>query len=135
LQKLVGEDSVKDQIDQAITAALSGEESGTQKYALSGDLDNAENRIKDLEDIVTTEAVQNWNTQADWTETNESSIAFIKNKPTNLITAETLFTYGEGETATQKTIAELFAYIATLEARIATLEGHHPTEDDEGTAT
>ena len=78
---------------------------------------------------ITQTDIDNWNNaeqnvQSDWNVTSTSSDAYIKNKPdlSTMIKQETTFEYTYNGTTSQKTIADLFNYIATLEARIKTLE-------------
>ena len=84
LEQLVGNTAVATQISTAIDAAL--KTGDVDKYALASELTSISNRIKDLEDIVTTEKVAQWNSaeanvQSNWTEADSNSDAYIKNKP------------------------------------------------------
>ena len=86
---------------------------------------------------VTNEQIEQWNTaeenvQADWAETDTTKDSFILNKPTNLVTEDSTFTYRalidkagtEITGATSITILTLLDKIAELEERIYALE--HP---------
>ena len=133
LKALVGDTAVAIQITNAIAEALTS--GNTNKYALASELNALANRVKNLEDLIDSDKVAKWETQADWNESIETSLAFIKNKPNldNVIRTTTKFTYSYNDATTQMTIEGLLAYIASLEARIAALElqpGPEPSEPD-----
>ena len=80
---------------------------------------------------ITTANITQWNkaeqnVQGDWNETSTTSDAYIKNKPdlSAMVQTNTKFAYTYDGTSSQKTIDEMFAYIATLEARIKALESN-----------
>lgn len=117
-------DIAKNASDIAALQTASGE-TGTNVSGLT-------TRIDDLEAIVTEDAVNTWvNIQSDWTEADEASTAFIKNKPDleNLVKTTTEFNYTYNEVTTPLTIDGLLSYIAKLEERIYNLE--NPPESDE----
>ena len=118
LQNLVGEKSVETQISEAITAE------NLAQYALATELDTAEERITAIE-----ENIENWNKaeeniQSNWLEEDETSDAYIQNKPnlSDVVKLDTTFDYVYNETITAMTISTLMEKIAELEARIAILE-------------
>ena len=56
---------------------------------------------------------------------------FVKTDALNsYIKKDDTFTYGEGESATQKTIQDMFNYILTLENRIKTLEDQLNSQEE-----
>ena len=84
--------------------------------------------IEDLELLINLEKVTQWNAaeqnvQSDWNETDNAKDSYIKNKPTNLITSNTTFTYGEQ----QMIISKLFEKVAELEQEIKNLKEYHTT--------
>ena len=132
LQTKVGSDTVANQIADAIDGALN--QDGSALYATAASVselkatvdDNADN-IDTINGKLTDARLQQWdaaeaNVQSDWSITDETSDAYIKNKPTDLVTTSTTFPYTYNGVTEQKTIAELMAYIATLEEYIADLQ-------------
>ena len=88
---------------------------------LNAALGKLEFRTKSLEDNTS-----KWNNvQADWNIVDDTSDAFIKNKPdlTGMVKTTSTFTYGQSS----KTIQDLMTLVATLEAKVAALE-NPPTE-------
>lgn len=100
LNTLVGTEAVSTQITNAISNALNGGENGEGSYITSEQVDEK------IKDFVKTDALN----------------SYIKKDDT--------FTYGEGESAPQKTIQEMFNYILTLEARIKTLEDQLNSQEE-----
>lgn len=133
LEDLVGNTVVATQIAEAINKALVID--GQDKYALATDLINLSTelnsiaeRVKNLEDAVSADKIVQWNAaeanvQSDWNESDDTSDAYILNKPdlTNMIETTSQFDYTVGDTTTQLTIAQLVAKVAELEATIQTL--------------
>lgn len=92
---------------------------------------------------ITSDNIVNWNKQADWTQTDETAIDFIKNKPNNLVTTTTEFIYtpevtGEDGSITAEaeklTIQMLMDKVRQLESRISELEKEEVSENN-GTET
>ena len=108
------------------TLAITGYVSATAASALSNEdtlnsaLGKLEFRTKALEDNVAKWNAGEANVQADWNTTDNTSDAYILNKPdlTEMVKTTSTFTYGEG----QKTIQELMTLVATLETKVAALE-------------
>lgn len=124
---LVGEKSVEEQINDAITAE------NLSQYALSEDLNKIDERLILVEDKVESWDKAEENVQADWAEETETADSFIKNKPDlsiyaktadldDMVKTTTQFEYNYNEILTMMTINDLLSYIATLEARIEALE-------------
>lgn len=132
LQTKVGSDTVANQITNAIDGALN--QDGSALYAtaasvseLKTTVDNNTKSITAINDKLTDARLEKWdaaetNIQSDWSITDETSDAYIKNKPTDLVTTSTTFSYTYNDMTEQKTIAELMAHIATLEGYIADLQ-------------
>lgn len=126
--------NLNNEVQTRNTADLALQQALTAEEKSRSDADTA--IIKALEALpaygIKNEDINKWNShetnvQSDWLESDETSDAFIKNKP-NVIETSTTFNYVDAEgVETQKTIAELFAYISTLEARIKALE---PDEEE-----
>ena len=100
LNTLVGTEAVSTQITNAISNALNGGESGEGAYITSEQVDEK------IKDFVKTDALNSY------------------------VGKDDTFTYGEGESATQKTIQDMFNYILTLENRIKTLEDQLNSQEE-----
>ena len=132
LQTKVGSDTVANQIASAIDGALN--QNGSALYATAASVSELKTSVDDNSDDIdiingklTDARLEKWdaaeaNIQSDWSVTDETSDAYIKNKPTDLVTTSTTFPYTYNGVTEQKTIEGLMAYIATLEGYIADLQ-------------
>lgn len=97
----------------------------TTVNGLSGRIENLENRTSSWD-------AAEKNVQSDWNESDQTSDAYILNKPdlSKVVQTTTEFSYNYNESMNSLTIQGLFDYIATLEARIKILEDANSSSEE-----